>query len=106
MYRRAGLATIGRVEQPDGSVRIAWLADGYEAIDVYARWRTRAELEAFARDVADVALMNRSVRELQHALRIEHPGEFELVPYPHDRSLPRVVVRLNPPRGEPNPDPY
>ena len=94
------------MEQLDGSVRIAWLADGYEAIDVYARWRTRAELEAFARDVADVALMNRSVHELQHALRVGHPGEFELVPYPHDRATPRVVVRLNPPRGEPNPDPY
>ena len=87
-------------------MRIAWEADGYQAIDVYARWRPRSELEAFARDVADAALMNRTVRELQHALRVQHPGEFELVPYPHDRSAPRVVVRVNPPRGEPNPDPW
>lgn len=94
------------MERPDGSVRIAWLADGFEAIDVYGRWRTRTELDAFARDVADAALLNRSVRELHHALRVEHPGEFELVPYPHDRSTPRVVVRLNPPPGDPNPDPY
>jgi hypothetical protein len=94
------------VERPDGSVRIAWQADGFEAIDVYARWRSRSELERFAREVADAALFNRTVRELHHALRTSHPGEFELVPYPHDRAAPRVVVRLNPPRGEPNPDPY
>ena len=87
-------------------MRIAWNADGFEAIDVYARWRSRRELDAFARDVADAALMNRSLRELQHALRVQHPGEFELVPYPHDRAAPRVVIRLNPPRGEPNPDPW
>jgi hypothetical protein len=90
----------------DGSVRIAWEADGYSAIDVYARWRPRAELAAFARDVADAALVNRTLADLRVALRREHPGEFELVPYPHERSGPRVVVRLNPPRGEPNPDPY
>ena len=94
------------MERPDGSIRIAWLADGYEAIDVVGRWRTRPELEAFARDVADVALLNRSLRELGVALRHLHPGEFEMVPYPHDRTLPRVVVRLNPPPGEPRPDPY
>lgn len=94
------------MERPDGSVRIAWQADGYEAIDVYARWRSRAELDTFARDVADAALMNRTVRELQHALRVQHPGEFELVPYPHDRAAARVVIRVNPPRGEPNPDPW
>lgn len=86
-------------------MRIAWQAEGYEAIDIYARWRTRRELDEFARDVADAALMNRTVRDLQHALRVQHPGEFELVPYPHDRISPRVVVRLNPPPGEPNPDP-
>jgi hypothetical protein len=94
------------MERPDGAIRIAWSADGFQAIDVVGRWRTRAELDAFARDVADAALLNRSVRELGVALRTAHPGEFELVPYPHDRVLPRVVIRLNPPRGEPNPDPY
>jgi hypothetical protein len=90
----------------DGSVHIAWEADGYSAIDVYARWRSRAELTAFARDVADAALVNRTVADLGTALRREHPGEFDLVPYPHERAGPRVVVRLHPPRGEPNPDPY
>lgn len=90
----------------DGSVRIAWNADGFEAIDVYGRWRSRQELETFARDVADAALMNRTEADLRTALRRAHPGEFELVPHPHDRPLPRLVVRLHPPAGKPNPDPY
>jgi hypothetical protein len=94
------------MERPDGSIRIAWLADGFQAIDVMGRWRTRAELDSVARDVADAALLNRTVRELGVELRKQHPGEFELVPYPHDRNVPRVVVRLNPPPGEPNPDPH
>ena len=90
----------------DGSVRIAWEADGFGAIDVYARWRSRAELAAFARDVADAALFNRTVADLRSALRREHPGEFDLLAEAHERSGPRVVVRFHPPRGEPNPDPY
>jgi hypothetical protein len=90
----------------DGSVRIAWEADGFSAIDVYARWRPQSELAAFARDVADAALVNRTVADLRTALRRGHPGEFELVPYPHERTGARLVVRLHPPPGEPNPDPY
>jgi hypothetical protein len=88
----------------DGSVRIAWVADGYRSIDVYGRWRTADELATFAREVADVALVNRSVAELRAALRVARPGEFDLVVHPHDASGPRVVIRLNPPPGEPNPD--
>ena len=89
----------------DGSVRIAWEADGFLAIDVYARWRPRAELAAFVRDVADAALVNRTVADLGRALRKVHPGEFDLVPYPHDRAGARIAVRFHPPPGEPNPDP-
>jgi len=94
------------MDRPDGSVRIAWAADGYQYIDVYGRWRTRAELEAFARDVADAALFNRTVEDLRTALRRQRPGEFDLVLYPHDRAAARVVVRMHPPPGTPNPDPY
>ena len=39
--------------QHDGSIRIAWQADGFEAIFVRARFRPSTELEAFAKDVAD-----------------------------------------------------
>ncbi len=88
----------------DGSVRIAWEADGYRAIDVYGRWRSTPELAAFAREVADAALMNRTVADLRRALQQAHAGEFDFVPYPHDRWGPRIVVRLHPPPGEPNPD--
>ena len=94
------------MDRLDGSRRIAWLADGFEAIDVYARWRDPHELEAFARGVADAALMNRTLPDLRVALRSAYPGEFELVPHPHDRSGARVVVRFYPPPGTPNPDPY
>ena len=94
------------MDRLDGSRRIAWLADGFEAIDVYARWRDARELEAYARGVADAALMNRTLPDLRVALRLSYPGEFELVPLPHDRNGPRVVVRFHPPPGTPNPDPY
>ena len=89
----------------DGGIRIAWLADGYEAIDVYARWRPPEELVAFASRVADAALFDRSVADLRSALRRAFPGEFDMVLEPHSRIGPRVVVRFHPPKGEPNPDP-
>lgn len=89
----------------DGGVRIAWSADGFEAIHVYARWRARKELEALARSVADAALFNRTVPDLRTALRAQFPGEFELEASTRHRTEPRVVVRFHPPRGEPNPDP-
>lgn len=87
-------------------VRIAWSADGFEAIHVQVRWRSRAELEEFARGVADAALFNRSVAELRSALRRAYPGLFELEVSHHDGRGPRLTVRFLPPPGEPNPDPY
>jgi hypothetical protein len=90
-------------ERMDGSRRIAWAADGYESIDVYARWRAHDDLESFARDVADIALLNRSVVDLRSALRRQYPGRFDLLEdtRPDHR---RVVVALHPPPGIPNPD--
>ena len=29
------------MERPDGSIRISWSADGYQAIDVMGRWRAK-----------------------------------------------------------------
>jgi hypothetical protein len=90
--------------EPDGSVRIAWSADGFEAIQVLARFRAREELEAFARDVADAALLNRSLPDLRVALRTRFPGQFDLTTRePRDAEW-RVVVSFHPPKGEPNPD--
>jgi hypothetical protein len=92
--------------EPDGSVRIAWSADGFESIHVLARFRSRPELEGYARAVADAALINRSVRDLRVALRDQFPGDFDLTTRePRDADW-RVVVSFHPPKGEPNPDPY
>ena len=90
--------------EPDGSIRISWSADGYEAIHVLARFRPRGELEAFARHIADAALFNRTLSDLRVALRAAFPGAFDLIPLQHDPSDPHVVVRFHPPRGKPNPD--
>jgi len=88
----------------DGGARIAWAADGFRSIHILARWRTRSELDAFARGVADAALVNRSLAELRTALRKTFPGRFDLETFEHDEADPHVVVRFHPPRGEPNPD--
>ena len=64
--------------EPDGSIRIAWEADGYEAIHVLARFRERHELEAWARGIADIALFERTLPELRAALVREWPGAFTL----------------------------
>lgn len=90
--------------EPDGSVRIAWDADGFEAIHVLARFRERDELEMYARGVADAALFERTLPDLRAALRRVFPGEFDLstrapVDGPH-----RVVVSFHPPRREGRPD--
>jgi hypothetical protein len=90
--------------EPDGSVRIAWQADGYVAIHVYARFWPAAELRRFAGAVADVALTNRSVADLRRGLRREFPGEFELEAPDADAPDRRVAVRFHPPPGTPNPD--
>lgn len=90
----------------EAGVRIAWSADGFDLIHVQARWRTREELDRFARGVADAALFNRTVSELNTALRREFPGLFELETAANDGRGARIVVRFHPPPGEPNADPY
>ena len=89
----------------DGTVRIAWLADGLTAIHVAAPRRSRAELDAFASVVADVALLERSVRGVRSALRDRYPGKLESQVRDHggDAAAPHLLVTLRPPRHEPDP---
>jgi hypothetical protein len=87
----------------DGSIRIAWSAEGHDMIRVYAPRRPPEELAAFARRVADHALVNRSVRELRVVLRSEFDATFDI----DSRRArvgdpPFVLVRLHPPPGIPN----
>jgi hypothetical protein len=91
--------------EPDGSVRIAWQADGFEAIHVLARFRERSELEAFARGVADAALFERTVADLRVALRKAFPGAFDLTTREPASGTARVVIQFHPPRREGRPDP-
>ncbi|HET7676750.1 MAG TPA: hypothetical protein VFK38_02780 [Candidatus Limnocylindrales bacterium] len=90
----------------ESAVRIAWTAEGYETITVLAPRRSREELDNFARGVADEALLNRSLHGLRSALRQRFDGTFE---FDHRRrdgeGRPIVLVKLHPPRGQPNPDP-
>jgi hypothetical protein len=90
----------------DGSVRIAWEADGFVGVRVVALRRSRSELVEYARRVADAALMNRTVGTLRSALRHEFDGafEFDTGVGRGDRQDRHVVVTFHPPRGEPNPD--
>jgi hypothetical protein len=92
--------------QQDGSIRIAWQAEGYEAIFVRARFRAAGELEAFASGVADTALLERTLPDLRTALRKRYPGAFDLVTDEPISRPGRVIVSFHPPRGEPNPDPW
>jgi hypothetical protein len=89
----------------DGSVLIAWQADGFAAIVVRARFRPPAQLEAYARGVADVALLERTLPDLRAALRATYPGAFDLETREPDSAPWQVVVSFHPPSGEPNPDP-
>ena len=93
------------VLQPDGSIAIAWHADGYEVVLVRARHRPAAELEAFARGVADEALLERTLADLRVALRRRYPGAFDLHTQEPAGGTWRVIVTFHPPRREPNPDP-
>jgi hypothetical protein len=88
----------------DGSVRIAWDADGFEAIHVLARFRDRAELEAYARGVADVALFERSLPDLRVALRRAFPGAIEISTREPAGGPHRVIVSFLPPRREGRPE--
>ncbi len=92
--------------QHDGSIRIAWQADGFEAIFVRARFRPRVELDEFARSVADVALLERTLHDLRTALRQRYPGAFDLITDEPVSAPWRVIISFHPPRGEPNPDPW
>ena len=90
--------------ESDGSVRIAWQADGYVAIHVYARFWPKEALADYARGVADAALTNRSLPDLRRALRARYPGAFEIEAPDADAPDRRVRIVFHPPRGEPNPD--
>lgn len=92
--------------QPDGSIRIAWQAERYDAIHVRARFRPREELDGFAREVADVALLERTLADLRTALRARFPGAFDLVTQESVSRPWKVIVSFHPPPGEPNPDPW
>jgi hypothetical protein len=92
--------------QQDGSIRIAWQADGFEAVVVRGRFRPRAELDAFARAVADTALLERRVADLAAALRAAFPGAFDLRTDQPIGGPWQVVITLHPPPGTPNPDPW
>ena len=85
-------------------MRIAWEADGYVAIHVYARFWPARTVAEFARGVADVALTNRTATDLRRALRALHPGEFEIEAPDADAPDRRVRISFHPPRGEPNPE--
>jgi len=104
--RRVGSAYHEGMLQHDGSVHIAWSADGFEAILVRARFRPRQQLEAFASGVADVALLERSLPDLRRALRSRFPGAFDLITHEPAAAPWQVIVSFHPPPGEPNPDPW
>jgi len=92
--------------QQDGSIRIAWQADGFEAIVVRARFRPARDLDGFAKTVADVALLERTLPDLRNALRKRYPGGFDLVTDEPASKPGRVIISFHPPPGEPNPDPW
>lgn len=92
--------------QHDGSVRIAWHADGFDAILVRARFRPAPERDGFARGVADLALLERTLPDLRRALRRAYPGAFDLITDEPVDAPWLVIVSFHPPAGEPNPDPW
>jgi hypothetical protein len=102
----AGAAYHEAMLQQDGSIRIAWQADGFEAIIVRARHRPATEVEDFARGVADTALLERSLRDLRTALRARYPGAFDLSTRQAAGASAHLVVSFHPPPGDPNPDPW
>jgi hypothetical protein len=90
--------------ESDGSVRIAWNADGIEAIHVYARfWPSYVAAER-AQVVADVALTNRTVHDLRRGLRARFGGSFQLQAPDEDAPDRRVAIFFDPPTGTPNPE--
>jgi hypothetical protein len=91
------------VEQ-DGSVRIAWNADGFEAIHVQARFWPDDHLQRLAQVVADVALTNRTLHDLRRGLRTRFGGTFDVQAPDEDAPDRRVLISFHPPRGEPRPE--
>ena len=92
--------------EPDGSIRIAWSADGYEAIHVRARFRSPEELADYARGIADEALFDRTLAGLRTALRARYPGAFDLTTHEPQGRPWSVIVAFHPPPGTPRPDPW
>ncbi|HUP83504.1 MAG TPA: hypothetical protein VM284_04870 [Candidatus Limnocylindria bacterium] len=90
--------------QEDDSVRIAWLADGFVAIHVYARFWPSAEVASRAADVADIALTNRTLHDLRRGLRQRFGSGFSLQAPDEDAPDRRVAVFFDPPIGPANPD--
>lgn len=90
--------------EPDGSVRIAWQAEGFEAIHVYARFWPSREVQRRAQGVAEIALTNRTVHDLRRGLRERFGGGFDLQAPDEDAPDRRVAVFFDPPAGTPNPD--
>ncbi len=91
------------IEQ-DGSVRIEWQADGYEAIHVRARFRTPVELTGWAQGIADEALLERTLRGLHTRLRERYPGAFDIMTTAAVGRPGSVVITFHPPKGTPRPD--
>lgn len=90
--------------EKDGSVRIAWLADGFESIHVYARFWPPGEAAVRAAAVADVALTNRNLHDLRRGLRQRFGAGFSLQAPDEDAPDRRVAIFFDPPIGPPNPD--
>lgn len=90
--------------EDDGSVRIAWTAEGFEAIHVYARFWPPEEARRRAQGVADVALVNRNLHDLRRGLRQHFGVTFSLQAPDEDAPDRRVAVFFDPPTGSPNPD--
>ncbi|HWH24436.1 MAG TPA: hypothetical protein VNW68_06045 [Candidatus Limnocylindria bacterium] len=90
--------------EADGSIRISWQADGFEAIHVSAPFWPAVELAEFARGVADVALINRTVHDLRRGLRATFGGRFDIQSPDADAPDRRVLIVFHPPPGTPNPD--
>ena len=90
--------------EADGSIRIAWDADGYQAIHVRARFRSREELADYARGIADEALFDRTLSGLRVALRARYLGAFDLTTHEPPSRPWTVIVDFHPPRGTPRPD--
>ena len=85
-------------------MRIAWQAEGFVAIHVYARFWPSTEVARRASGVADVALTNRTVHDLRRGLRQHFGSGFTMQAPDEDAPDRRVAVFFDPPVGEPNPD--